>query len=78
LNKLALFFRVVRGGGENGAEVIETTAGKKLIYDKKSLRFFTPDQRNNAAQNFRYSCFFSIWPLRSISLAQRESSIVQY
>lgn len=43
LNKLALFFRVVRDRGENRAEVIETSAGEKLIYDKKELRFFAPE-----------------------------------
>ncbi|RMS92478.1 HNH endonuclease [Pseudomonas coronafaciens] len=43
LNKMALFFRVVRSRGENRAEVIETTAGEKLIYDKSSLKFFAPE-----------------------------------
>ncbi len=43
LNKLALFFRIVRDRGENRAEVIETTAGEKLIYDKNSLKFFAPE-----------------------------------
>ncbi|WP_057455412.1 HNH endonuclease, partial [Pseudomonas savastanoi] len=42
LNKLALFFRVVRDRGENRSEVIETTAGEKLIYGKNSLKFFAP------------------------------------
>jgi hypothetical protein len=42
LNKLALFFRVVRDRGENRAEVIETSAGEKLIYAKSSLKFFAP------------------------------------
>ncbi|EPM73631.1 hypothetical protein A584_00385 [Pseudomonas syringae pv. theae ICMP 3923] len=41
-NKLALFFRVVRDRGENRSEVIETTAGEKLIYGKNSLKFFAP------------------------------------
>lgn len=45
LNKLALFFRVVRDRGDNRAEVIETTAGEKFIYDKNSLRFFKPEIR---------------------------------
>lgn len=42
LNKLALFFRVVRDRGENLAEVIETTAGEKFIYAKNSLKFYAP------------------------------------
>ncbi|GGK02356.1 HNH endonuclease [Pseudomonas matsuisoli] len=43
LNKLAVFFRVVRDRGENRAEVIETTAGERLIYDKTSLKLFAPE-----------------------------------
>lgn len=42
LNKLALIFRVARDRGENRAEVIETTAGEKLIYAKNSLKLFAP------------------------------------
>ena len=41
-NKLAILFRVVRDQGENRGEVIETTAGEKLIYRKDSLKFFSP------------------------------------
>ncbi|HCF3690309.1 TPA: HNH endonuclease [Pseudomonas aeruginosa] len=43
LNKLALFFRVVRDRGENRAEVMETSAGEKLIFDKHSLKLFAPE-----------------------------------
>ncbi|VVQ18547.1 HNH endonuclease [Pseudomonas fluorescens] len=51
LNKLALFFRVVRDRGENRAEVIETTAGEKLIYDKNSLKFFAPEIKKEVKED---------------------------
>ncbi|KTT30082.1 hypothetical protein SB18R_02810 [Pseudomonas oryzihabitans] len=44
LNQLALFFRVVRDRGENKSEVIETTSGEKLIYNKGSLKFYSPER----------------------------------
>ncbi len=43
MNKLALFFRVVRDRGENRDEVIETSAGEKLIFGKNSLKFVAPE-----------------------------------
>ncbi|MGZ0784912.1 HNH endonuclease [Pseudomonas saponiphila] len=42
MNKLSLFFRVVRDRGENKRELIETTAGEKLIFGKNSLEFYSP------------------------------------
>lgn len=42
LNKLAVFFRVVRDRGENPCEIVRTTAGERLIYDNSSLRYAYP------------------------------------
>ncbi|MBZ9666730.1 HNH endonuclease [Pseudomonas sp. LMG 31766] len=42
MNTLSLFFRVVRDRGENKRELIETTAGEKLIYGKGTLEFYSP------------------------------------
>ncbi|MCR4160420.1 HNH endonuclease [Kerstersia gyiorum] len=42
LNKLALFFCIVRDRGENPHEVLETSTGKKFIYAKNSLKLFAP------------------------------------
>lgn len=41
-NKLALFFQVERDQGDISGEVIETTAGEKLIYRKNALKSFSP------------------------------------
>ena len=42
MNKLSLFFRIERDRGDNKRELIETTAGEKLIYGKGSLEFYRP------------------------------------
>lgn len=42
MNKLSLFFRIERDRGDNQRELIETTAGEKLIYGKGSLELYSP------------------------------------